>query len=147
MCIIIDANQATNFFQTPPKSDFEPIWEWVTKKDGCIVFGGKLSEELTIIGSASRLLRVLYEAGKAIKIDNSLIDKEETIIKRLKICKSNDTHVIALARASGARIICTGDCNLEYDFKNIKLISKPKGKIYKNKTHKTLLKHSSTCKK
>ena len=62
MCIIIDANQATNFFQTPAKTDFEPIWEWVTKKDGCIVFGGKLTEELFIIASASRLLRVLYEA-------------------------------------------------------------------------------------
>lgn len=41
--------------------------------------------------------------------------------------------------------MCTSDDNLEIDFKNLRLVPIPKGKIYKNASHARLLDHNSIC--
>ncbi|MDE0306934.1 MAG: hypothetical protein OXI87_18940 [Albidovulum sp.] len=46
-------------------------------------------------------------------------------------CESNDQHVLALARISGARLLYTNDQKLMDDFKNTELVSTPKGKVYR----------------
>ena len=44
--------------------------------------------------------------------------------------KSDDPHIIALALVNGARLLYSNDLALQKDFRNAKLVSKPKGKIY-----------------
>jgi hypothetical protein len=52
--------------------------------------------------------------------------------------RSNDVHILALARVSGARVLFLRDNNLHSDFKNTKIL-RPKGKIYQGQRHKKLL--------
>jgi hypothetical protein len=54
--------------------------------------------------------------------------------------KSDDPHIIALAKVSGARLLCSKDQNLHTDFGNRVFIDKPRGNIYQNQSHAKLLK-------
>jgi hypothetical protein len=146
MCIIIDANYASDIFRDTGNEDYVPVLNWLFEKDGILVYGGKLATELSRIGSAQRTIRVLRQAGRAIHIPDSEVNQEEQNVIHLGICRSDDPHVIALARVSGARTLCSHDNVLHNDFKNRTLI-KPKGCIYQDKSHSDLLKHTTGCQK
>jgi len=49
---------------------------------------------------------------------------------------------IALARVNGARVLCSEDGALWTDFKNQRLINKPRGRIYRTAQHARLLCHT-----
>jgi hypothetical protein len=145
VCVVVAANLASIIFRVPPDNDFIPVLEWFTQKGGCLVYGGKLADELWRIESARRFVRVLQQAGRAILIEKAKLEIEEMNLSRAKLCQSNDLHVIALARVSGARTLCSHDTVLHKDFKNPRLISKPRGSVYQNARHKRLLRHTSSC--
>ncbi len=147
MCIIIDANQASNVFQNAVNDDFKPIIKWLFSKDGMMVYGGKLAEELAKVSSASHAIKVLQDAGHAQHFNDRDVNIEEQSIIRMKVCVSNDPHIIALARLTGARTLCSHDTLLHKDFKNTFLINKPKGCIYQEKSHTDLLGHTVSCQK
>jgi predicted nucleic acid-binding protein len=144
MCIIIDANFASDVFRDTLNDDYTPVINWLFSEDGIMVYGGKLAEELFRIGIANRSIRVLQNAGHAIRFQDASVNTEEQNVIDLRISKSNDTHIIALARVSGARTLCSHDTTLHEDFKNRNLI-KPKGCIYQYKRHLKLLRHTSGC--
>jgi hypothetical protein len=157
MCVIIDANLAGKVFATPCDDDFSPIWDWVfdKRKRGSIVYGGHLAEELCRIRhvreGGAKALSVLKRAGRAHEIRKDNVDREENVVRSLstasgkKLCKSNDPHVLALARISGARVLCSADQDLHADFKNLNLVPSPKGRIYQNAAHAMVLGHTSGC--
>lgn len=145
MCLIIDANLAARVFAHPCDADFSPIWEWIEDRDGKLVFGGKHAEELGRVEEVRRRLIVLSQAGRALRVSTERIDQEERLVKAIDGRKSNDPHVLALARASGARVLCTDDGDLQADFKNLEIVPRPKGKIYKNRDHARLLGHNNIC--
>jgi len=150
MCLIVDANLLSLVFCENPNDDFRPLIDWLIspKKDGKLVVGGHLATELDKVGVAKRFVRSLLQAGRAKRIPDVINDEEE---KRIAdSCRSDDPHVIALARVSGARILCSHDKTLHKDFRNPKLISDPRGYIYQNAKHKHLLSmygHTEACKK
>ena len=43
---------------------------------------------------------------------------------------SNDFHIIALAQLAGARMLYSRDRELHQDFRNSKLVDRPRGKVY-----------------
>lgn len=145
MCIIVDANTASSIFTNTPRRDFMPIRNWLfnSNKDGKIVSGGKLSEELNNKAKAS--IRTLNQAGRARIIPSSEIERETNNILRNYTLKSDDPHILALARVSGARTLCTLDRDLEKDFTNRDIINNQRGKIYKYSSHLPLLKHTRSC--
>jgi len=148
MCLIIDANIAHLVFDTQPHRDFIPIRSWLNSSECCLVYGGRLAGELLKIGKARRYLKALDQAGKARHIPEKsvAIEQQDIIEKRLPFV-SNDLHVVALARISGARLLCSHDRDLHTDFTNQILISRPRGKIYQNPSHKHLLRQRpSSCK-
>jgi len=145
MCVIIDADVASRVFAVPCEDDFAPLWEWIDRRSGKLVFGGKNGVELKRLGKVKGRLMQMWRAGQALQVLTTRIDAEKTVVTRLGICRSNDPHVIALARASGARILCTNDQNLETDFKNRTLVPSPRGKVYKTARHERLLGHNSIC--
>lgn len=100
-------------------------------------YGGKLAEEYCRNKTVLRLLVQLDRAGRARRIDSSLIEYELKGIAQQKI-KSDDEHVLALARASGARVLCSEDGDLISDFKNLSIIPRPKGKVYSESNKKML---------
>ena len=145
MCIIVDANIASNVFANTPLNDFIPIRNWLfnSNKDGKIVAGGKLSIELSRKAQVS--IRTLNQAGRARIIPNDEIKRETNNILRNYTLESDDPHILALARVSGARTLCTYDRNLEKDFKNKDIINNQRGNIYKYSSHIALLKHTRSC--
>jgi len=144
MCVIIDTSLASKVFAEHRGSDYFPLWKWIEDKDGVIVYGGHLQTELYKISRAKRYLKTLSAAGKAHRMPKDEVDREEK-----KICemsrKSDDPHVLALARLSGARVLCSNDRDLHDDFKNLSLVPSPRGRIYQKAQHAKVLKHTRGC--
>jgi len=132
-------------FGQPPDPDAKPVFDWLfsPKRDGSLVYGGKLAGELLRVGTVSRAIKALRQAGRAFLIPADDVKHESSCIKGQ--CVSNGAHVIALARASGARLLYSHDHALQQDFKNAKLVSQPRGKVYTAATHAKLLRHTNTC--
>ena len=147
MCVIVDANLASHIFTPAPAADFCPVFDWLhaPDKNGCLVFGGKLSNELSHRTDSRRYLRALLQAGRAYQIPDIIVQSEEQQVTDSVLCKSNVPHVVALARVSGARTLCSHDLALHRDFRNPKLIAKPRGRVYQNATHMHLLRHDTSC--
>lgn len=83
-----------------------------------------------------KLLGELSKAGRLVRVEKTKIDRE--ISKISGRCKSNDVHVIGLARASRTRLLCTLDNLLTEDFKNNHLLKR--GKVYRSREHTHLIK-------
>jgi PIN domain len=145
MCVIIDACLAGEAFGKPPSADMRPVIDWIFKKNGHLVYGGQLATELERLGRARRLLLELLRSGRARLLPNAALAEEGEILRRTNLCRSNDVHVLSLARLSGARTLCTSDRNLQRDFKNQQLIAKPRGKVYTARNHASLLRHTTSC--
>lgn len=143
MCLIVDANVAALFFQRPSPLDYTLAVKWLFEGKGILVYGGRNATELGKVTRAMDAIIELKRAGRAVEIDAKEVGAQE--LKVQESCKSDDPHVIALARVSGARLLCSEDGNLHIDFKNLKLVPSPKGKIYQNAMHAGLLKHTSGC--
>ncbi len=144
MCVIVDASVAGLVFADPHRADYQPLWDWLERKGGALVYGGRLATNGELKGKKT-LLAKLKQAGRAYECLKADVDREERAVKKMGLCRSNDPHVIALARVSGARVLCSDDGDLEADFKNQQLVPAPKGSIYKNAGHKRLLTHNSIC--
>lgn len=129
MCAILDANAAHQIFgdDSPPAG--KAFFDWIDSGTGKIIVGGKLRHELYRTGRGD-WLRGAILAGDAISIDDGKVDREAQILENQGICRSDDPHVIALARLGGARLLYSNDKKLHRDFKDRKLIDSPQGKIY-----------------
>ena len=71
-------------------------------------------------------------------IDDEQIDAEKDLVVKAAQPKSNDLHVLALARVSGARVIATDDRALQEDIGNKKLLDAPRGKVFSNENQRHL---------
>jgi hypothetical protein len=144
VCAIVDANVIGDFFSEKTRRRFSPLLDWLETKGGCVVFGGRNKQELA---RSPRMLTLLAEwkrSGRAREIEEGNVLAEERRITGK--CRSDDPHVIALARVSGAQIlVLSKDRLLERDFQNPVLVNKPRGRIYKNASHRALLRHDSSC--
>lgn len=144
MCLIVDACVASKVFGSRPSEDFAAIVEWLGNKDGCLTTGGHLETELLHMESGRRMLRQLKQAGRLRQEAPSDVEAEEGCVRKENKAKSNDPHVLALARVSGARVLCTDDSDLMDDFRNRDVLSPP-GRILTKKDHLDMLREKK-CK-
>jgi len=133
MCIILDNNTWGDFIKN--KEDMKPIRKWLEQKNGKLVYSNHIRfQELS--NNSRRYLAEYYRQGKAHLIPHEKVEKE---IEKINIqndqLKSNDLHILGLAKASNTTVLCTKDRSLHTDFKQII----QNGKIYKNKSHTHLL--------
>lgn len=144
MCIIIDANRLGVFLSDQMAEDAKPIHVWLSKGWGNLVYstGGAFADE--VHGRNRATLARYAQAGRATVIPAAQFEKEERRLRENKAVRSDDPHVLALARHSGARVLYTGDHKLIGDFKNKQLIDQPRGKIYSSAKNARLLTRS-TC--
>ena len=148
MCVIIDACVAIRVFVEKNDPDYGLILEKMREKKLQMVYGGELRREYLTLTKVTRMVRLLDQAGIAKLIPDKDVDAKNEQVQKQGLCKSNDTHVIALALVSRARLLCSADQDLHVDFKNHFIISKPRGRIYQNASHTNLLKRKCTvCKK
>jgi hypothetical protein len=142
MCLIIDNNvRGKVLLHDDP--DYLPVTNALFDHKNLMVYGGKLRREYFQSNKIKRIVLRLDQAGIAKAIKESLVDNEAQAVVGLDICRSDDEHIIALARVSGARLLCSEDQDLHADFGNRTLINTPRGKIYQNQGHIGVL--NSNC--
>ena len=138
--MIVDANRLGRFLADPVHADAAPIREWLDRQGGRIVYstGGKFARE---VGRRLRSKLAEYvRAGKALYIPpEDFADDENTLEPMIG---SDDPHVLALARATGVRLLYTGDRDLINDFKDQRIINQPRGSVYSRASNANLLTRS-----
>ena len=142
MCIIVDANKLGTFVN-PEDENSAPIRRWL-EKGGQLVYstGGRFATE---VGQRARQQLAVYaRAGRAALIPHSAFADDEERLRKHVALRSDDAHVLALARSSGARLLYTEDRALMDDFKDKKIVDSPRGRIYSNAANANLLTRS-TC--
>jgi hypothetical protein len=145
MCVIIDANVAHVLLGRGP--DGQPIHDHIQTGKVSIVSGGLNARELSAAG-LGRWLVQLVRSGTAAIFEQREIEHECKSLHQLGLCISNDLHIVALARLSGARLLFTRDRQLQADFKNYRIISHPRGRIYSSRRNIQLLENSAEyCKR
>lgn len=148
MCMIVDANKLGELFATPPHEDAEPIRRWLDRPKGAgsLVYSysadGKFANELG--GNAKRKLADYVQAGRARLVPACRFAEKEAELKAGGKLRSDDAHVLALAMASGVRLLYTADKALIADFKDRRFVRMPRGKIYSRAANADLL-TSSAC--
>ena len=144
MCIIIDADVA--HLLSPLSDDARQVVDWIERGSGRLVIGGQNTRELLRNAAAAGWVRTLLQAGRARRLPEDVLVAERQNVEQLGLCCSNDLHIIALARASGARIVFSQDKKLHTDFTNGALINRPRGKVYQAVNHRHLLR-SDACRR
>lgn len=128
MCAIVDANRWHEVFsgQRPPAG--EAFRRWLSSKRGFAVLGGRLRREIANGQKRKRQVQALVQNGMLVPIPDAEVDDEAERIKRIGGFRSDDPHILALAKVSGARLLYSNDGDLQNDFKNAKLLED--GKVY-----------------
>ncbi len=127
MCIIIDANRLGDLLAEPTNPEVAPVRRWL-KKGGRLIYstGGDFAAE---VGRRARARLLEYARdGSALQVPWAKIEADALALAPQ--IRSDDPHVLALARFSGARLLYTHDGHLIEDFKNKTIIDGPRGKVY-----------------
>lgn len=114
MCIktILDASMFSRFAGEEMRA-----WRsWVKKGDGILVYtlSGKFGKELQNSQKIKDYLISQRRAGIQL-VSNTELERASEELKHQEF-KSNDRHVLQLAFASKALVLCTGDQDLKHDF-------------------------------
>lgn len=111
MPIIIDVNSIPAVFgpDSSDHSDFEPVKNWIENGRGKMVYGGtKYIQELMLMRRYLTVLSQLRTARKIVVLKNEKVDADCEQV--CSICGDfNDPHLVAIARVSGCRLICSKD--------------------------------------
>ena len=140
MCAILDRNKFGEFIK--PTEEGQHFRDWLEKKGGSIVYpvddeSGKIPLALTSYMqklveefSSRKLGRVLSVYRSQGKVRRFPLSKVAQYYPAGVKIRSNDSHIIALALASGARLLYTDDKRLAKDFQNPEIIGNPAGEVY-----------------
>lgn len=140
MCLIVDANCLSDALKSDPHQDFAPIVEALLSGKAKLTLGGtQLKKEYLAQGVATQFVKTLDRAGRTVLVNDASVDAEQQSIEAGLALKSDDPHILALARVSGARLLCSRDVNLHQDFGDPNIIASPRGSIYQNAGHKRLI--------
>ncbi len=128
MCtrIIIDVNVLSETLADSTKTGDPLLRRWITRGHGIVVYSdtGKYHQEmargnkktLELLGQYRRANRLYQVTEKQLQDARKGISKLDT--------RSNDKHILTLAYASRALILCTKDKDLQQDFTNTKFLPK-----------------------
>lgn len=147
MCAIVDTNILHEVFGKDPPPAGEYFYRWLQKR-GTVVVGGGLRREIPNKWLA--VFRELQQNGTARDIPDEEVDIEENRIRTEASYVSDDEHVLALARVSGARLLYTNDPDLQDDFRDRQILRG--GKVYTTReypdvraAHRNLLRRTDLC--
>ena len=152
MCAIIDNDVSHQVFGANPTGPGLFFRDWLSRSNGgIIVVGGRLFRELIQNPNFRSFFEARQQAGRAIRIPDAVVDEAEAELQSVDT-RSNDKHVLALARVSGARLLFTNDRALQGDFRNTRIVPGTRGRIYTTveftdirRTHRNLLNRTDLC--
>lgn len=131
MCAIVDAN-VTHLVFGPRQSDAgKQILQWIQQKPNRLWSGGLLYREMQDNSVEFRRWAVQAQLAQRIRIlpEDEIQRKAARIEQDFDLC-SKDSHVLAIALLSGARLLFSDDQNLQKDFRDRTVISQPRGKLF-----------------
>ncbi len=139
MCMIVDTNQLGKLLVQPEDEDTAPVHKWLRKGRGRIVYstGGKFEQE--IVRTMRDRLREYSRNGRARLVPAEDVARMEQSLRDDPRRRSDDPHIIALARVSRARLLYSGDKDLIKDFTSRDIIKGPRGKVYSGSRNAGLL--------
>ena len=136
MCAIVDNNVANEVFGGDPPETGKRFRRWLGEGNGRLAVGGRLLAELKENSGFREWFQQNELSGRLLQVRDEEVARQERRIKRTSLCTSNDEHVLALAVASGARLLYTNDTLLMDDFRNRSIVPGPPGKIYTTRDRK-----------
>jgi hypothetical protein len=154
--LIVDANCMSHVFGESQSADYQPVGVAIAgrRPTAIAILGGYLVIELQQSNKIWNRILELERAGRAHRLRRQTVDDETAAVEQTLCIRSDDPHILALARLSGCRVLVSNDKNLIADFKNIGIVPPPRGAVYKNRSHSHLLgldrksvKRSQTAKK
>ena len=156
MCAIVDANVRDQVFGGGQTDAGKFFLDWLLRPGGgTLALGGKLRNELSDNGRNLRFMntyRQLRLDGRVQEIPDGQVEAETMVVEALPTYRSNDAHVLALARLSGARLLFANDRDLCDDFKDRRIVNNPRGKVYTTsmrssvtRVHRSLLARADLC--
>ena len=138
MCVIIDVNVLREFVFSD--TVYQPIHDALKDSKAKLAIGGYLIDEYQRSGKLWSYIVELERQGRVRSVNDREVRKQTDIIRTKSDCRSDDHHIIALAIVGNVRLLCTDDKELIRDFKNSMVLSRPRGKIYRNASHSPLIK-------
>lgn len=140
MGAIVDASVVDEVFGSNRTEAGEQFFNWIAAGKGILMVGGKILREFDQTSykrrGIKRWVRQAILAGNVREVQELKINTLTASLWDNRVFKSNDPHVLALAQASGARLLYCNDKTLQQDFKNKKLIDQPRGKVYSTNEYK-----------
>jgi len=127
MCLIVDTSVVNELVANKTQRS-KVFLEFQSKRRIRIATCSDLQKEHKGNAAVIAFFRRIKQNNLLDEIGDSRIRVEQRAVREIG-CKSNDPHVLALARVSGARVIATDDSDLRRDVGNAKLL-KPKGKVF-----------------
>lgn len=152
MCAIVDANVRHEVFGESQSQAGKFFLDWLLQGSNRakLAVGGKLWEELNSHRRFQLVFADLLRRSKVMRCDEAAINAEITPVS--EICRSDDAHILALARVSGARLLYSNDRDLQRDFRNSRIINAPRGRVYTTargsgitQSHRDLLRRTDLC--
>lgn len=153
-CAILDADCAAEVFGRDSSEAGEVFRQWVTEGQVRLMYGAGLREELGELTkftqwAASRPPTLRYYGEPSLREVKAGLEARRRPNGEIR---SNDTHVLAIAIVSGARLLYSRDKKLRTDFTNRNVVSEPQGRLYntgaKDKVtpqHRLLLRQAEPC--
>lgn len=149
VCLIVDTCVAHLILTRTDDLEFKPVHDAIfgMRRRTTLVYGGKLAREYEGNKAVRRVVLTLDRSGRARKESDEKVDAETKRLERQKLCRSNDQHIIALARVGAVRLLCTHDKNsgLMADFKRKSLLDNPRGSVYTRNTQRHLIAQHCDC--
>ena len=94
------------------------------------MLGGRLRRELDRNLEFRRWRRQAVLAGRVTLLNDEWVDDRAQQLEQAGGCRSDDSHVVAVAQLGGARLLFSNDGDLQQDFKDKNLVDRPRGKVY-----------------
>lgn len=121
------------------------LWQALLSRDVHIVGGGTKYRDEVIRSPLRELFVELVRSGSIILYENNEIDNLEKQCKAHPEVTSDDEHILSIADRSGCRVLFSEDKALTADFKNSKILSKPRGKVMCKKFYAHILLAAPHC--
>ena len=104
MCGVVDNNVSSEVFGDRQTAAGKGFRDWLDRRRCSLAIGGDLLDELATNGRFKEWYERNVQSGLILQIGRDRIAPVQRRLEREGRCKSNDTHVFALAIASGAQV-------------------------------------------
>ena len=129
MCAILDNDVCAEVFGNKRTPAGKGFLNWLDSK-GHLVSGGQNKRELDGNNTFQAWWQQATLAGRTTLINDNQVAQLQRQLEDKKECRSNDSHIIALAQISGARLLYSNDSALTDDFRDRDLVPNPRGRVY-----------------